>query len=749
MAASTKVTATAASLNVHRQSQGESSQGIQVTAKEETVSPSISKATRHATAAMENMEAAEIPKRVKTPEEETVLQKRLKTYREEMNPALRMGEAEFKRRALAFTKEQQRQLRLSEKEQDWTRAVELFFRIYGLEGNELKKMPRSLYKSGAICGSTQLLMSGASMIPAAIILAISTAELAVHPVFYANIYAAGQGAIAAVTPFVNGILQIPGVAFQEKLRHFTAVRSDKLSAPEYPVIARGLKEASEEFGKLSRELEALPAKLQRAVNDSNDGECVRLVQRFQAVLMQGGALQIQEGVLCKKKEIRHAVININYASQFWQSLNKCARIIGYAIAAIYAIKTQDAHAGVLGQIVTNLITMATGEVAAGRDDHGKQYATLLSSMKAVVALIEGSENKAPEDLTVDDVDETQFIGLLHRELGPVIDQLKENFQVEMQQIHQKIARIYGMDLALWKELDALADKRRNEGELMGNEAGRYNNLLAMRGDAPARKEAALEKLMHELDLKKEDVKQLEEENWLGMSPAGQARVESATDRTFGNFASSGLASTVARLRMPGVTGSQIAQRVGTSLHLVILGASVMLVVGAAFRAFKARFTEQGQEFPIHENALIGIVATLAILGMITSLLSGALVNEKVSRRKIWTAVIQQQEAGRASLLALFHPKQTLRLLWAIFRSMTSSLIAAYERTKVECAKSSAASAGKTFRDKRDKLGRDAEFQALLTSVRELDQHISHAEQSLVSAVGNDIATTMPPPSGAR
>ena len=633
--------------------------------------------------------------------------------------------------ALAFVKEQQRQLAKPEKEQDWAAAKRLYLDMQGITPEEMKAVEGGVFKGGWIGSGTVYGLSGQlanflSVVPSIYTASVSTEELKKHPVHYAALNLGMQLGFSVITPFLNAAIQIPMVARQELMRaKGQPARSKEMKAPLYPKTMKEMDQVVAAMNASTATMEAHSEAIERlkGAGKVDTPEWQACMRQMEADGDAAVALMSRHTDLLRQFQVRKDVTELNYVSQYYPALVRTARVLGTLAGQVVGTATRNAHLSAHIQIGTALATMGVQQFwAMPKGQFAKQNDTLMATIRST-RLIEPEQGRllASGGLSIDDLRED------HLDLADVpkqwtrgavvgLGQFKEYLGLNVQYCEQNLADLVKMDPHEWRQLEALeakaggADVEQGRETPLSDAEDAQRLLLRQKATPLARTDGSVEKrdaLRQELAVLKQDLAHIKSDEWLSLSPENRRILLRSVDGK--HEWETAFRTALVRMRLPSDFIPQVAQRVGAQFQMVFAGSNMPLIVSAVLRLVQAGATEAHRaavgtlaQAPGPLSAMAPVVAAaptvaaaaapvlsngvrytisslMSVIGVAGAFSSGALVNDKITQR----AELRKAAADGKTPRVGFQLGLASRAMRAIGRAMVVLPTSINDRVRIE------------------------------------------------------------------
>lgn len=633
--------------------------------------------------------------------------------------------------ALAFVKEQQRQLAKPDKEQDWSTAKRLYLDMQGITPEEMKAVEGGVFKggwigSGTVYGLSSQLANFLSVLPSIYTASVSTEELKKHPVHYAALNLGMQVGFSLLTPFINAAIQIPMVARQELMRaQGQPARSKEMKAPLYEKTMKEMGQVVADMQASTGKMEAHSQTFARLKNEGkvDTPEWHACMRHMEADGEEAVALMARHTDLLRQFQVRKDVTELNYVSQHYLALNRVLRVAGTLAGQVAGTATRNAHLSAYIQIGTAAVTMGLQQFwAAPKGQFAKQNDTLMATIRST-RLIEPAQGRllASGELSLDDLRED------HLDLADVpkqwtrgavvgLGQFKEYLALNIKYCEQNLADLAKMDPHEWRQLEALeakaggADVEQGRETPLSDEDGAQLLSLRQKATPLARTDGITEKhaaLRQELAVLKQDLAHIKNDEWLSLSPENRRILLRSVDGK--HEWETALRTAAVRMQLPSDFIPQVAQRFGAQFQMVFAGSNMPLIVSAVLRMVQAQATEAHRAAvgalaqapgplsamapvvaaaptvaavaaPVVSNGVRYAIASLmSVIGVAGAFSSGALVNDKITQR----SELRKDAEDGATPRVGFQLGLASRAMKAIGRSMVALPTSIKNRVQIE------------------------------------------------------------------
>ncbi len=595
---------------------------------------------------------------------------------------------------LTFVKAQQNVLMQPPESQNWKALRQIYLDVQDVSPAEMKKIEGHTFGggwtgSGTLNGMSNQLSNLLAILPVITLAATSLESIKADPRHYAWLNFGMQLGFSLMSPIINSVITIPMVARQELMRaKGQPARSKEMKAPLYNETTAQLKIVSGQMDHLNKKMDLHVKIFEKMLTDGlRDTEVWNVRKRC----MESDGEEIvkllsKNAKLIEQFAVRRGVIDLNYAGQLYSSYAKTIKVAGTLAAQIVGTVTGKSHYSNYITIGASALAMAAHQFwGAPQGQWQKQNKTLMETIKTTKLLKNESDlidpqtgAPDPERITIDMIDKSDILNQWKTGPSVAIGQFAEVLSMEMLVRAQKIADILGVDPHEYRELENLC---LSTVPLTGEQELRYQNLVFKQSPAPMQDQnyETLIQLREEVTNIRKDKAALENDRWTDMSLENQKLLYHAISGEH-EWATT-FRTAWARFMLPSELLPQIGQRFGSQFQMIMGGSNTALIVSAIFRLLQAYAPEVDgkQQKVIPDSAKFATFIALAGIGLLGAFASGALVNDKITRR---IAARKAADDGITPRVG-FQPKLVGRALREIGHSIFALPIAIKDRVQIQ------------------------------------------------------------------
>ena len=606
---------------------------------------------------------------------------------------------------LAYAKEAQVQRQKPKDQRDWAHADALW------QHAQIASLPHDR-KSGDMVAS-QIYISTANLsplltaIPAMMTLATKKSDLKNDAIAKAAQNFGVQAGLVGMVPLLMAFLRVMLLPAMENVRQGSPMRSKEMKTRALPAIVADMRATEAEMKTLTADMKAAQAELQ-ALTTREEAPSEAFVERFTTLSERMVAASQKVNDLSDECVRKNDVDSLNDLFTTWRTRVGMLQVGTSFLSGVVGTATKDSKiaAGILvsGTAVGMLWNQGLSSpyhVLFGKDDPPtkllgagvsddalKQDATILATATTSNILVPAARDKAPEAITMADIDLSDFKKQWLAQVGVGVSQVEEilNFNVKMKE--QQIDDVLGLQPGESKQLETL------EALPPGERSAAQNTQLAALN---ARKKtlvpesdehAAFVGLRQERDeLKRQKGIVSAGQHWDQLAPDIKKVLHDATSDSFVSLLRHTVRLGLVRMAQPSDFIPQVVQLVAAAVQLwLVAGRAFPLLVQAAFRLASAPNVEQGQASPIPDAARYTTSVLAAAIGVWGVMAAPHLIREKIAQRNDMRASATQhgERFGKRQNL---HYKNLSKAAANLFHAMHISITGPLRQHRAAGAKS--------------------------------------------------------------